>query len=247
MARTPQLHERVTSEPARSYTAHVMREIGMGIVSGSFTQNSILPGDAELMLRFKVSRTVLREAMKTLAGKGLIQAKARIGTRVRDRADWNLFDRDVLLWHAETGLDAAFVDHLHEIRMALEPEAAALAAQRRSPEQLEGLYAFVDGMAAESERPGAFVASDLSFHLAVAAAAGNPFLRSISTIIEVALTAVLTISSPADDPQRLVRSVADHRAIADAIARRDPEGARDAMRAVIREGIEMARMPQRTK
>ena len=89
-------------------------------------------------------------------------------------------------------------------------------------------------MAAEPERPGSFVIADLNFHLAVAAAAGNPFLRSISTLIEVALIAVLTISSPADDPQRLVRSVADHRAIADAIARRDPDGARAAMRAVIR-------------
>ena len=69
-----------------------MRELGVGIVSGDFPQNSILPGDAELMERFGVSRTVLREAMKTLAGKGLIQAKARIGTRVRDRSDWNLFD-----------------------------------------------------------------------------------------------------------------------------------------------------------
>jgi DNA-binding FadR family transcriptional regulator len=224
-----------------------MREIGMGIVSGGFPQTSILPGDAELMLRFKVSRTVLREAMKTLAGKGLIQAKARIGTRVRDRADWNLFDRDVLLWHAEQGLDSAFVDHLHEIRMVLEPEAAALAAQRRSPEQLEGLYAWVDGMAAETERPGSFVTSDLNFHLAVAAAAGNPFLRSISTIIEVALNAVLTISSPADDAQRLVRSVADHRAIADAIARRDSDGARESMRRVIREGLEMARVVSRKK
>jgi DNA-binding FadR family transcriptional regulator len=247
LARTPQLRDRAMSEPARSHTAHVMREIGMGIVSGGFPQNSILPGDADLMLRFKVSRTVLREAMKTLAGKGLIQAKARIGTRVRDRADWNLFDRDVLLWHAEQGLEAAFVDHLHEIRMVLEPEAAALAAQRRLPEQLEGLYGWVDAMAAEAERPGSFVSADLNFHLAVAAAAGNPFLRSISTIIEVALTAVLTISSPADDPQRLVRSVADHRAIADAIARRDSDGARDAMRAVIREGIDMARLAVRKK
>ena len=146
-----------------------------------------------------MSRTVLREAMKTLAGKGLIQAKARIGTRVRDRADWNLFDRDVLLWHAEVGFDPDFVEHLHEMRMALEPEAAALAAQRRSPEQLEVLYGWVERMGAEPDRPNSFVIADLNFHLAVSAAAGNPFLRSISTLIEVALVAVLTISSPAED------------------------------------------------
>jgi DNA-binding FadR family transcriptional regulator len=245
LARTLDLRDR--AEPARSHTAHVMREIGAGIVSGRYPQKSILPGDAELMQRFKVSRTVLREAMKTLAGKGLIQAKARIGTRVRDRADWNLFDRDVLLWHADVGFDPDFIGHLHEMRMALEPEAAGLAAQRRSPEQLEALYNWVEKMSAEAERPGSFVTADLNFHLAVAAAAGNPFLRSISTLIEVALMAVLTISSPADDSQRLVKSVADHRAIADAIARRDPDAARKTMRAVIQEGIEMARVTARKK
>jgi DNA-binding FadR family transcriptional regulator len=235
------------NEPARSHTAHVMREIGVGIVSGRYSQNSILPGDAELMERFKVSRTVLREAMKTLAGKGLIQAKARIGTRVRDRSDWNLFDRDVLLWHAEVGFDPDFVEHLNEMRMALEPEAAALAAQRRSPEQLDVLYGWVERMAAEPDRPNSFVIADLNFHLAVSTAAGNPFFRSIATLIEVALVALLTISSPAEDRARLTQSVADHRAIADAIARRDPEEARTAMRAVIQIGLDMARGPKRKR
>lgn len=247
MARTSQLRDQAVNEPARSHTAHVMREIGVGIVSGRFPQSSILPGDSELMDRFKVSRTVLREAMKTLAGKGLIQAKARIGTRVRDRADWNLFDRDVLHWHAEVGFEPAFIDHVLEIRMVLEPEAAAFAAQRRSPEQLETLYGWVERMSVGPERQGAFVTADLNFHLAVATAAGNPFLRSISTLIEIALGAVLTISSPADDPRRLLRSVADHRAIADAIARRDSEAARASMRAVISQGIEMARLQSRQR
>lgn len=221
-----------------------MHALAVGIISGEFPQNSILPGDTELMERFKVSRTVLREAMKTLAGKGLIQAKARIGTRVRERSEWNLFDRDVLYWHAEVGFEPAFIHYLHEIRMVLEPEAAAFAAQRRTPDQLEKLYHWVDGMAGEAERPGTFVEADLNFHLAVAAAAGNPFLHSISTLIEVALVTVLTISSPADDPQRLARSVADHRAIADAIARRDAAAARKGMQTVIGDGVEMARLQQ---
>jgi DNA-binding FadR family transcriptional regulator len=237
-------HDFSASDPARSHTAHVVREIGMGIVDGTYPQNSILPGDAELMERFGVSRTVLREALRVLAGKGLIQAKARIGTRVRDKAHWNLFDPDVLIWHARSGFDAQFLEYLSEMRMALELEAAALASRRRTPLQLQHIYGWVEKMGAEDATPKSFVDADLNFHLAVAAAAGNPFLRSISTLIEVALVALLTISSPIEEPVRHQRSVAAHRAIADAIARRDPEAARAAMKVVVEEGISFARTRQ---
>ncbi len=241
MAEMPPGRDYGANEPARSHTAHVVREIGVGIVSGKYPQGTILPGDVELMERFGVSRTVLREALRTLAAKGLIQPKARIGTRVRDKANWNLFDPDVLIWHAQTGFDPQFLEYLSEMRMALEPQAAALASQRRTPLQVQHLYGWVDRMAAEDVTPEAFVDADLNFHLTVAAAGGNPFLRSISTLIEVALVALLTISSPVEEPLRHARSVAKHRRIADAIARREPEAAREAMKAVVEEGIEGAR------
>src|SRR5690606_33133559 len=99
----PQKRAYAATDRARSHTAHVVRELGMDIVSGAYTEQSILPGDADLMQRFGVSRTVLREALRARAAKGLIQPKARIGTRVRDKANWNLFDPDVLIWHAEAG------------------------------------------------------------------------------------------------------------------------------------------------
>ena len=217
-----------------------MREIGMAIVSGGYRQNEILPGDAELLAKFGVSRTVLREAVKTLAGKGLLQSKARIGTRVRDRTEWNLFDADVLIWHAEIGFDEAFIRHLGEMRMALEPEAAALAALRRTTAQIEGLYGWVDRMGTQDVSTQQFVDADLNFHLAVATAAANPFLKSISTLIEVALVAALARSSPVDDAVSLLEVVARHRAIADAIARGEPDAARLAMREVIGEGIARA-------
>jgi DNA-binding FadR family transcriptional regulator len=241
----PNQRDYATTEPVRSHTAHVVQELGVGIVAGTYAQNSILPGDAELMERFGVSRTVLREALRTLAGKGLIQPKARIGTRVRDKASWNLFDADVLVWHARVGFDAEFLMYLSEMRLALEPEAAALAAGRRTPLQLQHLYGWVEKMGGENVSRADFVDADLNFHLTVAAAAGNPFLRSISTLIEVALVALLTNSSPIDEPVGHARSVAAHRAIADAIARRAPEGARAAMKAVVEEGIVRGRAPRR--
>lgn len=214
-----------------------MRDIGMAIVAGRYGQGTILPGDAELTAKFGVSRTVLREAMKTLDGKGLLQSRARIGTRVRDRSEWNLFDPDVLIWHAEAGFDAAFLTHVGEMRLALEPEAAALAAERRTPAQLQALYGWVEQMGAPNVTAQQFVDADLNFHLAVSAAAANPFFTSISTLIEVALVAALARSSPVNEPSGAKRSAADHRAIVDAIAHQDPVAARAAMRVVIEEGV----------
>jgi DNA-binding FadR family transcriptional regulator len=230
-------HAYLRSNALASHTARVVRALGHGIVSGRYPQHALLPGDAELMAEFGVSRTVLREALKTLSGKGLVRAKARIGTSVRERADWNLFDPDVLIWHADIGFDADFIRALGEMRLALEPEAAALAAERATVEQHEAINAWADCMAKADASLREFVDADLHFHLAVSVAAGNPFLRSISTLIEVALVAALTRSSPVDEPGGVLRSAAAHHAIADAIARRDPDAARAAMRVVVEEGV----------
>ena len=216
-------------------------DLGLQIVSGHYRQGSILPGDTDLIERYKVSRTVLREALKTLSAKGLLQAKARIGTRVRERADWNLFDPDVLVWHARNGFAPEFLTHLGEMRMALEPEAAAFAARRRTPEQLEEMQDWAARMSDPKISQQDFVQADLGLHLAVAQSANNPFFLSISTLIEVALVAMLTISSPVENAERLAASVAEHRAIVDAIAARDPERARRAMEAVVQKGIDRAR------
>jgi len=225
------------SAAGRSRTAHVAGEIGRAIVSGAYPERGLLPGDAELMQQFGVSRTVLREALRTLSGKGLIQARARVGTRVRPRAEWNLFDRDLLAWQGQAGLDAQFIAHLSEMRLALEPEAAALAAERRSNEELAGIFHHFDRMAVPNLSRADFARADLDFHLAIIVASHNPFLRSAAALIEVALIGLLTVSSPADDPDRLESSVADHRAIADAIANRNPIAAREAMRVVIGVGM----------
>lgn len=217
-------------------------EIGRGIVSGGYPERSLLPGDAELMQQFGVSRTVLREALRTLAGKGLIEARARVGTRVLPRSEWNLFDRDLLGWQARQGFDGQFIAHLTEMRLALEPEAAALAANRRTDRDLEAIFHCFDRMAAPEISREDFARADLEFHLAIIVAAHNPFLRSAAALIEVALMGLLKISSPAEDAGRLASSVVDHRRIADAIAARDPEAAREAMKVVIAVGMRASRI-----
>ncbi len=225
--------------PARNLHSDVLWELGFAIVSGQYQQGSILPPDSDLLDRFGVSRTVLREALKTLAAKGLIEARARIGTRVLPRERWNLFDGDVLAWHFELGPDVTFLRSLAEVRIGIEIEAAALAAERASPEQAERLAGCVDRMEA-ADNPADFARYDLEFHQVVAEASGNLFMASISALVEMALTAAFTISSPVNDPNALAVTVDVHRRIADAIQQGDPIAARAAMRDAIAQGFERA-------
>jgi DNA-binding FadR family transcriptional regulator len=181
--------------PSRNLHSLVLWQLGTAIVRGDYPEGSILPSDTELLARFAVSRTVLREALKTLAAKGMIEARARIGTRVLPRQRWNLFDADVLAWHFEIGPDTELLRSLSEIRIGVEVESAALAAVRRSAEQAEALVACANRMG-EATTAQQFARTDLEFHRTVAEASGNPFMASISALVELALTAVFTISSP---------------------------------------------------
>lgn len=223
--------------PMRNLHSQVLWQLGVAIVGGDFPEGSILPSDAELLQRFSVSRTVLREALKTLAAKGMIEARARIGTRVLPRARWNLFDSDVLAWHFETGPDEAFLRSLAEIRIGVELESAALAALRRTDEQAQALIDCARAMG-ETTTPEDFARTDLEFHRTVAQASANPFMASISTLVELALTAAFTISSPIKDPTAMAATVKAHTRIAQAIQAGDPEEARVAMKAVISEGLD---------
>lgn len=226
---------------ARNSHAHVMHELGLGVVRGDFPEGSLLPGDAELTARFSVSRTVLREALKTLAAKGLIQPRARVGTRVLERSAWHLLDPDVLSWQLEAGVDSALFLSLAEMRLALEPEAAALAAAHRTPDQFARLRA----LAAEMARPECtgeeFAAHDVAFHRQVAEASGNPFMQSITALIEVALATSFALTAPGNDRATAQTIASVHNRIADAIETGDAEAARSAMRAAIEQGLGRAR------
>lgn len=225
--------------PSRNLHSDVMWRLGLAIVSGRYPEGTILPADSELLAEFGVSRTVLREALKSLAAKGMIEARARIGTRVLPRGRWNLFDSDVLAWHFELGPDVTFLRGLAEVRIGIEIEAAALAAERRTTAQASELLDLADQLGT-AETPEEFARYDLAFHRAVALVSANPFMASISALVELALTASFTISSPIMVPGALEAAVLSHRRIAEAIEAGKPQEARDAMKAVITEGFTRA-------
>lgn len=233
------------SSDARSAHDLVAHGIGRGILEGEFAVGSTLPGDGELMERFGVSRTALREAMKTLAAKGLIESKTKVGTRVLGSKSWNMFDADILAWRLQLGVDGTFLASLFEIRQALEPVAAAAAARYRSDEDIGHIRTAWEAMrCADGTRDG-FTAADLAFHRAILDASANPFLRAIGSVIEAALALSFTVSSPVDDPTRLAESAREHGAVLEAIVARQPQAACDAMSAVILQGVESARINHR--
>lgn len=218
--------------------AQVVQALGRAIVEGRFLPGTLLPGDDELELTYGVSRTVLREAMKTLAAKGFLSVKTRVGTRVTDPLNWNYFDKEVLAWHVSGGMDADFRRNLAEVRRALEPGAAALAAERRTTEDLAAMRTALERMQQESQSEYAFAQADLALHLAIGAASQNPMMRSLASVIETALLEAFTLSPPTRERTLHAETVAAHARIVDCIEARDAGGASAAMLAVIDDGYQ---------
>jgi len=216
----------------------IAAELGTEILTGVLRAGINLPPESDLIERFQVSRTVVREVMKTLAAKGLVVSKTRVGTRVREPSSWNFFDVDVLSWRVRNGLDDEFRQSLTEIRRAVEPVAAALAAQRRTAKDLTVLRQQLSAMDRKDHTRLSFAEADLGFHLAIGAASGNPLMRSLASVIETALIASFSQSSPVDSERDLANTVNSHVAIVDAIERRDERAAAAAMLKVIDIGLE---------
>jgi DNA-binding FadR family transcriptional regulator len=229
MPRTVARLSRLAVERAMSSQDQIAAILGTEILRGIHRPGQNMPPEVELIKRFQVSRTVLREVMKTLTAKGFIASKTRIGTRVLDPGNWNYFDADVLAWRVGMGLDDEFRMSLTEVRRAIEPVAAGLAARRRTSADVLALRGHVAVMGRSHHTRQSFAEADLSFHLTVGAASGNPLIRSVGGVIEAALVASFSQSSPVDDANDHEHTVNTHAAIVDAIEARDEQAAATSM------------------
>jgi DNA-binding FadR family transcriptional regulator len=239
---------RLALERAKSSHDQIAATLGTELLKGVHAPGANMPAEAELIERFRISRTVMREVMKTLAAKGFVISKTKVGTRVRDPVHWNYFDADVLAWRVRLGLDDEFMKSLTEVRRALEPAAAALAARRRSPTDIAHLRECVRRMARIDHTRQSFAEADLDFHLAIGSASGNPLMRSLASVIETALVASFAHSSPVDDAQDHEATVNGHAAIVDAIESGEEQAAFEAILNVIDIGvnrIDVSRRKQR--
>ncbi|HEY0266523.1 MAG TPA: FadR/GntR family transcriptional regulator [Rhizomicrobium sp.] len=236
---------RKAADPSNHGQGHagIVAILGSEILSGARPPGSRLPSVDQMFQTFGVSRVVLREVTRTLAAKGMVTSKTKIGTLVLDSAHWNWLDPQVLEWRGKLGLDQAFLDHITEVRLAVEPAAARLAARHRSRQDLAQMRATLNAMREAEGNHHKFSQADLAFHAAVSAASGNPLFRSFISATEVALFGFLRMISVGviADEKTHARSAARHAKIADAIEARNEDAATRAMIRVVEEGFRHAR------
>jgi DNA-binding FadR family transcriptional regulator len=209
----------------KSMHPQIVRDLGLRIVAGEFPPGERLPAEAGLCSSYNVSRSVLREATRVLAAKGLVVSRQRAGVIVRPRSDWHLLDPDVLYWLIQAKPAPDFVETLMTVRRIFEPAVAALSARVASDEQLRGIAEAYAGMEA-AKTPDELLEPDLAFHRRIAEATGNDLLAYIGNMLSLALRESIKLSSKLPDTHAL--SLPRHKAILTALLNHDPLGARQA-------------------
>jgi len=204
----------------------VVRHLALKIVSGGLTT---LPNEAVLGKELSVSRSILRESIKVLAAKGLVHV-GPTGTKVRPRREWHLLDPRVLEWISENGQDQHVFENLCELRLAFEPKAAELAAQRATLDDIEEMRFAYDEMKSAKDRQS-YNQADLRFHEAVLKACHNELFIQVASFTRVYLRMSFSITSYAYS--QYSASLLDHKRVLDAIVKRDAKAARKSMEAVI--------------
>ena len=210
---------------------HVTEELGRAIVRGDFGPEDGFPTEADLCLEFGVSRTAVREAVKMLSAKGLIASKPRQGIRVMPRESWNILDADLLAWSLHGEMTPGVLRQFFQLRAALEPEAAALAAQYASPEHVQTIEDALGRMRAEDPHSEAGIDADLDFHTALLYATENPFYIRLRDFLRTALTASIDFTTPATEHSEEILDA--HAKVFRAIKSGNVVRARNSMRSLI--------------
>jgi GntR family galactonate operon transcriptional repressor len=206
----------------------VVRTMGAWILGGRYNPGDVLPREDDLTESLGVSRTSLREAVKVLCAKGLLEARPRVGVRVREREHWRLLDPIVLGWHPDLTADRELIIGLIETRRIIEPAAAELAARRGTARDFDAIEAAYLGM--ERAIPHDLAAcceSDLAFHRALVDASRNIVLRNLIGAVETALRASFLLTTSLMENQ--ARTLSVHKAVLESVRVRDTAGARSAM------------------
>jgi DNA-binding FadR family transcriptional regulator len=217
---------RITLGAGRNLNERLARAIGERILGSEFAPGALLPNEADWGKTYGASRTAVREAIKTLNGKGLLRSRPKVGSRVEPRMRWNLLDRDVLDWHHAAMDRLAFVQSTQEARRLLEPGIAMLAARKHSPQQVKRLVDATHAMKT-ARNAGEFNVADVEFHEALLACANNDLLLPFGIVIEKALTTLFEFTTMRN-PQ-LPHAVRLHEQIARAVAGGQEKAAHAAM------------------
>jgi DNA-binding FadR family transcriptional regulator len=209
----------------RKLYEYVVDDLGLQIIKGDYLPGETLPNEDALCKEFGVSRGVLREAMKVLIQKGLIESRPKTGTLIRPCSCWNLFDPDVLIWKYQAGNKWEFLRNIMEVRRIIEAEATKLAAERASAKDIERIRSIHHEMANTitngTRYPDEdFILIDLKFHTAILEACGNELIVQIGHTMRQAL--VTARQSDRHDIEAQKAVLPSHGMILDAITDHDP-------------------------
>ncbi|WP_375390526.1 FadR/GntR family transcriptional regulator [uncultured Sphingomonas sp.] len=213
----------------RNLTYGMLNSLGRAIVTGQYRDRAF-PTEAEIAKMHGVSRSVTREAVKMLTAKGLVSARPRQGTIVQPSASWNLFDTDVLRWLLERQFSIDLLRQFTQLRIAIEPEAAALAARHGDAAAHRSIELRLDGMKQAERGRGDALEADIAFHVAVLQASRNPFYAQFRDVVATALAKSIRFTNRIKGHSA---SIAEHQAVTDAILSRDADEARRRMRQLI--------------
>lgn len=205
--------------------------LGAAIVAGRYPAGASVPPEPVLCEQLGVSRTVVREAVKSLIAKGLVTSGPKVGTKVLPAEHWNWFDPDVILWQAKAGLTPEFLRDLQDLRRVVEPAAVRMAAQRATAEDIAEIEAAYEGMRRAVEEGGDYVTHDLRFHQGLLRACRNRMLAQMSKALAALLRTSFEISTRRKDGP--LKSLPLHRAVLDAVIARNPARAEKAIMVLI--------------
>ena len=208
-------------------TDRLTRLFGRQIAQGEFAPGSALPSEADLCVRFDVSRNVIREVVKVLSTKKLINAQRHRGLFVMPQAQWNYLDADVLEWALENGGNPALIDSLIEVRSLIEPTIARWAAERATAVDLVAIEASYNAMQASLDDAHAFHEADILFHRAILVATHNVVIQQLSDAVSALQRAIFDYTFLAT-AQHLALTIKEHSDLFDAIRRKNPKAAEQA-------------------
>jgi len=211
----------------RNARGSTLELLGEQIVTGHYPQGSAIPPEPALCEHFGVSRTVIREAVKSLVAKGLLFTGPKVGTRVLPEEQWNWFDTDVVVWQSRAGLTREFLRDLQEMRRIVEPAGVRLAARRATAQDIAGIEAAYAGMKDAIEHGGDYVSHDLRFHQGLLRACHNRMVVQMSKALGALLRTSFEVSTSRLDSAAAALPL--HRAVLDAVIARAPRKAERAI------------------
>jgi len=223
----------------QNLTYSIVHDLGVAVVTGTYSEQNPFPVEAELCRQYGASRSVLREAVKMLTAKGLLGARPRQGTWVQPEENWNLLDPDILGWLLERKFSPALLIEFTEIRLAVEPGAAALAAKVAGAAEKAAVASAIERMQAAERGDDDPLESDIAFHVAVLRASRNRFYAQLTGLTATALRISIRTTNRYKGVQ--LASVADHKKVADAIIAGRSAAAAEAMRKLIQEALDLIR------